>query len=105
MKRSTDKILRKLIVLYAIIAGIVNWIGIFMIFIIMAPDLLNRLEYRLGLSCTILGRCLRSVIAVPLMIILLPLLLIVPVSVGYYLLHEYREWKQRKKPLGPVAKE
>ena len=105
MKNSTDSVIRVLIVIYAIIAGIVNWIGFFMIVFILIPDVLRRIEYRFDLSYTILDKCIRFIVGISSTLIFLPLLLIVPFSVGLGLLHEYRSWKARKKPPGPVAKE
>ena len=96
MKISTDSVIRALIVVYAIIAGIINWLACSCIMVIIYPEAMRRFQIRFGLSHTILGQCLMFVLGIPLMIILIPLFLIVPLSVGLGLLHEYRAWKQRK---------
>ena len=96
MKNSNNNVIRDLIVIYAIIAGIINWLACSCIMVIIYPEAMSRFQDRFRLSDTILGQCLVFVLAIPLMIILIPLLLIVPLSVGLGLLHEYRAWQQRK---------
>ncbi|MBW2647829.1 MAG: hypothetical protein JRE23_16995 [Deltaproteobacteria bacterium] len=96
MKNSTDSVIRTLIVIYAIFAGIVNWFGWSYLFIIIYPEAMMRFQIRSGLSYTILGMCIRLIVGIPMIILVTPLLFIVPLSVGLGLLHEYRAWKQRK---------
>jgi len=94
---SINNTVRDLIVVYAIIAGIINWLACSCIMIILFPDAMRRFQYRFGFYDTILGKCLNFIVGIPLMIILTPLLLIVPLSVGLGLLHKYRTWKQKKE--------